>query len=72
VWARKGISLGTCPKSFISAESLALLEHFSVRRRLGGGNVTELSAREADAFLILERALEAEGNNGQHNREASR
>jgi hypothetical protein len=57
VWARKDITLDTCPKSYISAESEALVEEFLVWRRLGGINLAELSARQVDAFMILDRAL---------------
>ncbi len=64
VWARKGLSLDTCPKSYISAESEALVEEFLVSRRLGGGSPTEMSARQVDAFLILQKALQ-EVNRGQ-------
>lgn len=65
VWARGGVALTTCPKSYITAESEALLENFLVRRRLGGCRVEELSAREAEAFMVLERALAEERNNGR-------
>ena len=32
VWARKTVALETCPKSYITAESEALVEEFLVRR----------------------------------------
>ena len=67
VWARRGIALSACPKSYISAESLTLVEEFFVRRRLGGMNFAELSARQVEAFVILEKALATEMNDGQHN-----
>jgi DNA replicative helicase MCM subunit Mcm2 (Cdc46/Mcm family) len=67
VWARRGIALRTCPKSYITAESLTLVEEFFVRRRLGGMNFTELSARQVEAFVILEKALAKEMNDGQQN-----
>ena len=66
VWARKNIAVTCCPKSMITAESEGLVEEFLVRRQLGGLRVEELSARQAEAFLILEQALAAERNNGQH------
>ncbi len=66
VWARKHVSLTTCPKSYISAESQSLVEEFFVRRRLGGLDFEELSARQVEAFVILERALAAERNDEQH------
>jgi hypothetical protein len=67
VWVRKDTALATCPKSYVTAESEALLENFLVRKRLGGSRFGELSARETEAFVILERALEEEKTNGHHN-----
>jgi hypothetical protein len=64
VWARKGVSLETCPKAYISAESLAWLEAFWVWRTLGG-EVKELDARTAEAFLILTEEWAGEGHGEQ-------
>jgi hypothetical protein len=64
VWARKHVSINTCPKSFVTAQSLAWLEEFAVRRRLWQRWPEELGAREAEAFLILESEWEAEVQNG--------
>jgi hypothetical protein len=73
VWARKGVSLQTCPKSYVTGESLALVEEFLVRRRLRGNEFSGLSARQAEAFVILERALATETNDVQNNaRETAR
>ncbi len=60
VWNRGGVALGTCPRSYITAESEALVEEFGARRQLGGYRVAELSARQAEAFLLLEQTLAAE------------
>ena len=60
VWARKHVAIATCPKSYISAESQSLVEEFFVRRRLGGIRAAELSARQADAFVLLEHELARE------------
>jgi hypothetical protein len=60
VWARKTVATESCPKSYITAESEGLVEDFLVRRRLGGMNFGELSARQVEGFLILEQALAAE------------
>ena len=65
VWVRKRIAISTCPKSYISAESYVLVEEFFVRRRLGGIRAAELSARQAEAFVILEHELESERRDGQ-------
>lgn len=67
VWARRDVSLRTCPKAYITAESQTLVEEFFVRRRLRGMDFAELSARQVEAFVILERALTAGMNDGQHN-----
>jgi hypothetical protein len=66
VWVRKTAVLETCPRSYITAESESMVEEFLVRRRLGGSRFDELSARQVEAFVILEKALEEE-NNGHHN-----
>jgi hypothetical protein len=53
VWARKQTALTTCPRSYITAQSITWVEEFFVRLRLGGLRLEELGAREAEAFLIL-------------------
>jgi hypothetical protein len=64
VWARKSASTHSCPRSFVTAQSMAWLEEFLVRRRLGQRWPEELGAREAEAFLILEAEWQAELQNG--------
>jgi hypothetical protein len=66
VWGRKRIAVDTCPKSYITAESEAFLEDFLVRKSLHIVNLDELTARQADAFVILEQALAEELNDAQH------
>jgi hypothetical protein len=70
VWARKNVTLHTCPKSFVTSESQALVEEFLVRRRLGAIDIRELSAKQVEAFALLEQALTAEVRDGQQNRRA--
>ena len=60
VWARKQVLLTTCPKSYITAESLERLEDFSFRRRFGRMDLDGLSYRQAEAFAILDQELRAE------------
>jgi hypothetical protein len=67
VWARKDVAIATCPKSYITAESQTLVEDYLVRRRLNGIEFSELSARQVEAFLILETAIAAEMSDDQHN-----
>ena len=64
VWARRGVAVGSCPKSYVTAESEGLVEEFFVRRRLGGMDFAELSARQVEAFVILEQAVEGERQHG--------
>jgi len=68
VWARADVAIETCPKSYITAESAGLVEEFLVRRRLGGMRFEELTARQVEAFLILEKALAREMKHGGHSR----
>jgi hypothetical protein len=67
VWARRNVTLETCPKAYITAESQTLVEEFFVRRRLRAFDGEELSARKAEAFVILEKELAEETNDGRHN-----
>lgn len=64
VWARRRVSTDRCPTSEISAQSLAWIEHFYVWKRLGLNYPGELSAREIEAFLILEQEAQAEVSHG--------
>ena len=62
VWARNGAGIATCPKSYISAESLGWLEEFAIRHtiRVQPGELAGLPARTVDALCILEKELAAE------------
>ncbi|MEO7142213.1 MAG: hypothetical protein ABI165_01780 [Bryobacteraceae bacterium] len=64
VWTRREAASDTCPKSYVSAQSLAWIEHFYIWK-LAGGNLLDLPARQVDAFLILEQEWRAETNNVQ-------
>lgn len=65
VWGRKLTQSEECPKSFVTGESLALLEEFFVRRRLGIEDSTGMEARKVDAFLILRDEMEREERDGK-------
>jgi hypothetical protein len=65
VWARKHVLLTTCPKSFVTAESIRLLEDFSFWRRFGRTDTGELTARQAEAFILLEQELAVEVKDGE-------
>jgi hypothetical protein len=64
VWGRGPVHAQECPKSFITGDSLALLEEYFVRRRLGIPDPAEMEARKIDAFLILQDLMEREERNG--------
>ena len=64
VWGRKQVTADQCPKSLMSGESLALVEEFFVRRRLGIGETLEQEARKVDAFVILREQMEREEGDG--------
>lgn len=51
-----------CPKSLITAESVGWIEEFLVWKRLN--LQTDLSARQAEAFLILAEQLALEEHSG--------
>lgn len=65
VWARGKVSLATCPTSYITAESIALLEEFHAWKLLGAGSVYELPARLVEAIFVLENELRTENNDGR-------
>lgn len=60
VWGRKSARAEECPRSFITADSLATVEEFLVRQRLGIQDSFDLPARKVDAFLILRDEMERE------------
>jgi hypothetical protein len=47
-----------------------MVEDFFARRRLGGIRAGELTAKEAEAFVILENELARERNDGHGSRNA--
>jgi len=49
----------------VTAQSLAWIEQFYVWRKLGPNYPGEFSAREVEAFVILEQEAQAEGSNGK-------
>lgn len=65
IWARGRTTLITCPTSYITAESIALLEEFHAWKLLGATSAYDLPARVVEAIFILEKELRAEQNDGQ-------
>ena len=66
VWARGRNALTTCPRSYITAESIALIEEFQAWKLCGGGNVYDFPARLVHAILILENEVRAQSTDGQN------
>jgi len=61
VWARGRVRAEECPKSFVAPQSVEWVEKFLIWKFSGGGGLNDLPAREADAFLILEREWRSDG-----------
>jgi hypothetical protein len=72
VWARRNVALDTCPKPYITADSQSLIEEFLVWRRLRAFDGAELSARQVEAFMILEQELTGEMQDGRHDSRSAR
>jgi hypothetical protein len=64
VWGRRQVQSQECPKSFVTGESMALLEEFFVKRRLGIPDSVDADARKIDAFVILGDLMEREERDG--------
>ena len=60
VWARKQTAVEECPRSYVSAESEALLEEFHAFRVFGRADVYQLPARLVDAICVLEQEVRSE------------
>ena len=60
IWARNQVGVTTCPVSYITAESVALLEQFHVWKLFGSANPYCLPARVVDAIFILENERRSE------------
>lgn len=65
VWVRGRAGAEECPKSLITPESTELVERFFAWKFSAARDAMQLKAREADAFLILEKEWRAEQSNGQ-------
>jgi hypothetical protein len=57
VWADGDYYTTECPKSWITAESIALIEEYHVWKQLRCGDLRTLSARQAEAFLLIENEV---------------
>jgi len=64
VWSRRGHAVWECPKTFITGDSLALLEEFQAWKLGGIQDWRGLPARTVDAFQVLELELRREMERG--------
>jgi len=55
VWARGRARAEECPTSLVTPESAGWVEIFFARKLAGGGSLTDMPARQADALLLLEK-----------------
>ncbi len=60
VWARGKIAAASCPTSYITPESIALLEEFHAWKLIGARDMYGLPARVVEAIFILENELRSE------------
>jgi len=60
VWARGPVATNACPKSLITADSIGWIEQFLAWKRLGMTLDLSTSARQVEAFLILEEQISGE------------
>ena len=65
VWARRRIATKECPRSYITAASVGWIEEFHAWKRLGYPDALSLTARQAEAMLLLEQELSEEVRRGQ-------
>ena len=65
IWARRNARVSECPKSYITAASLAWIEEYQTGRAFGFSDVSGLPARTVDAFCVLELELAREKEHGE-------
>lgn len=58
VWARHGSVAHRCPKTEITAESVAWLDQWAVWRLAGRGSLSDWSAKDLEAMAFLEQEWE--------------
>lgn len=60
IWARGKSAVGSCPRSYITPESVSLLEEFHAWKLIGASDMYLLPARVVEAIFILENELRLE------------
>ncbi len=66
IWARGPVMTMTCPKAYITGESVTYVQLFGMRKRLGFPDARGMESREAEAMLALEREWRQEVKIEQH------
>lgn len=63
VWLRGRVAAEECPRSLVTAGSVEMVEKFWAWKFVGRAvfDGAEMTAREADAFTILEQEMRADG-----------
>jgi hypothetical protein len=64
IWAGGRVAIETCPTSYVTSESIALLEEFYAWKLMGAGSFHELPARLVEAIFVLEKELRTEPSDG--------
>jgi hypothetical protein len=64
VWARRRWAVSECPTSYITGESVTLLEHYYATRYFGVPDMYALPARIVDAICAIEREVNEERKYG--------
>ena len=65
IWVRGKVSAPSCPISYITPESMALLEEYHVWKLFGRADYQCLPARSVEAMFILENELRTEQSDGK-------
>jgi|SRR5579872_320588 len=65
VWARRGRATFTCPVSYITADSVAWIEEFSVWKLMTYASYAPMPARTVEAFCILENEVRMERSSAE-------
>ncbi len=60
VWTRRNVGVTECPKSYVTPTSHVFLDAYFIWSCLGGGDPWLLEPRMADAFVVLQEAINGE------------
>jgi hypothetical protein len=66
VWARKTVSVTSCPTSYITPETIALLEEYHAWKLFGAAGWWDLPSRLVEAIFVLENELRSERGDAQN------